>query len=27
MAYEYDFASRVLLLVGSHENFYRQMKR
>ncbi len=26
LAYEYDSASRVLLLVGSHENFYRQMK-
>lgn len=27
LAYEYDPASRLLLLVGSHENFYRSLKR
>lgn len=27
LAYEYDPASRVLLLVGTHENFYRNLKR
>ena len=27
LAYEYDPATRVLLLVGSHENFYRNLKR
>ena len=27
LAYEYDSATRVLLLVGSHENFYRNLKR
>jgi mRNA-degrading endonuclease YafQ of YafQ-DinJ toxin-antitoxin module len=27
LAYEYDPASRVLLLVGTHENFYRDLKR
>ncbi len=26
-AYEYDPAARVLLLVGTHENFYRNLKR
>ncbi len=26
-AYEYDPASRLLLLVGTHENFYRNLKR
>jgi len=26
LAYEYDSITRVLLLVGSHENFYRKMK-
>lgn len=27
LAYEYDPATRLLLLLGSHENFYRQLKR
>jgi len=27
MAYEYDPATRMLLLLGSHENFYRKRKR
>lgn len=27
LAYEYDPQTRVLLLVGTHENFYRQLKR
>jgi len=27
LACEYDAASRVLLLVGTHENFYRNLKR
>ena len=27
LAYEYDPATRVLLLVGTHENFYRNLKR
>lgn len=27
MAYEYDPAARVLLLLGTHENFYRDLKR
>jgi len=27
LAYEYDPATRVLLLVGTHENFYRNMKK
>ena len=27
LAYEYDPATRVLLLVGTHENFYRDLKR
>jgi len=27
LAYEYDSISRVLLLVGSHENFYQKIKR
>ena len=27
LAYEYDQASRTLLLLGSHENFYRDLKR
>ncbi len=27
LAYEYDPSSRLLLLVGSHENFYRTLKR
>ena len=27
LAYEYDPQSRVLLLVGTHENFYRNLKR
>lgn len=27
LAYEYDPSSRLLLLVGSHENFYRSLKR
>jgi len=27
LAYEYDLATRVLLLVGSHENFYRKIKK
>jgi len=26
LAYEYDPATRVLLLVGTHENFYRKLK-
>lgn len=27
LAYEYDSTSRLLLLLGSHENFYRSLKR
>jgi hypothetical protein len=27
LAYEYDPATRLLLLLGSHENFYRKLKR
>jgi len=27
LAYEYDPETRVLLLLGSHENFYRELKR
>jgi mRNA interferase RelE/StbE len=27
LAYEYDPNSRLLLLLGSHENFYRDLKR
>ena len=27
LAYEYDPATRLLLLVGTHENFYRELKR
>ena len=27
LAYEYDAVSRLLLLVGTHENFYRELKR
>ena len=27
LAYEYDPTSRLLLLVGTHENFYRTLKR
>ena len=27
LAYEYDPTTRVLLLLGSHENFYRNLKR
>ncbi|MFZ3017232.1 MAG: type II toxin-antitoxin system RelE/ParE family toxin [Gallionella sp.] len=27
LAYEYDTATRTLLLVGTHENFYRNLKR
>ncbi len=27
LAYEYDLATRFLLLLGSHENFYRELKR
>jgi mRNA interferase RelE/StbE len=27
LAYEYDPTTRVLLLVGTHENFYRNLKR
>lgn len=27
LAYEYDPGNRVLLLVGTHENFYRNVKR
>jgi len=27
LAYEYDPATRLLLLVGTHENFYRNLKR
>lgn len=27
LAYEFDPATRVLLLVGTHENFYRELKR
>lgn len=27
LAYEYDPKTRVLLLVGTHENFYRALKR
>ncbi len=27
LAYEFDPATRVLLLVGTHENFYRNLKR
>jgi len=27
IAYEYDPGTRLLLLLGSHENFYRELKR
>ena len=27
IAYEFDTATRTLLLVGTHENFYRNLKR
>ena len=27
LAYEYDPATRMLLLLGSHENFYKELKR
>lgn len=27
LAYEYDPKTRMLLLLGSHENFYRELKR
>jgi len=27
LAYEYDLATRLLLLVGTHENFYRKIKK
>lgn len=27
LAYEYDPETRLLLLLGSHENFYRELKR
>jgi len=27
LAYEYDPETRILLLLGSHENFYRDLKR
>ena len=27
LAYEYDPGTRLLLLLGSHENFYRELKR
>lgn len=27
LAYEYDPTTRVLLLAGTHENFYRNLKR
>lgn len=27
LAYEYDPATRLLLLLGAHENFYRELKR
>jgi mRNA interferase RelE/StbE len=27
LAYEYDPNTRLLLLLGSHENFYRELKR
>lgn len=27
LAYEYDPETRLLLLLGSHENFYRNLKR
>lgn len=27
LAYEFDPATRILLLVGTHENFYRDLKR
>lgn len=27
LAYEYDLKTRLLLLLGSHENFYRDLKR
>jgi mRNA interferase RelE/StbE len=27
LAYEYDPETRLLLLVGTHENFYRELKR
>lgn len=27
LAYEYDPKTRLLLLLGSHENFYRDLKR
>lgn len=26
LAYEYDPSSRILLLIGTHENFYRSLK-
>jgi len=27
LAYEFDPETRMLLLLGSHENFYRELKR
>ena len=27
LAYEYDPGTRLLLLLGTHENFYRELKR
>lgn len=27
LAYEYDLSTRLLLLLGTHENFYRALKR
>jgi hypothetical protein len=27
LAYEYDPGTRMLLLLGSHENFYQKLKR
>ena len=27
LAYEYDHTTRLLLLLGAHENFYRDLKR
>ena len=27
LAYEYDSTTRLLLLLGAHENFYRDLKR
>jgi mRNA interferase RelE/StbE len=27
LAYEFDSETRMLLLLGSHENFYRELKR